>query len=535
MANQAIALQARAPQGGGFGAALQQGAQMINMMAQQRAAERQAAQAQQRMDIDAAQEARAAAKAVPEFQKAEAEAGKARLEYVMDFMDTSALAIANVRDPQQAQAVGARLKQLFKEPEFHQAIDETLGSIPQAPGEFQAWREDALFRTLEAKDQLTREFKEQTTGQEERIISMPKYGRGMAEEVPGSRLKVAEGLTYVKLPDGSVAAMPKTATGSGGFDGPAAIGKGGGGPVAKALQTNPGAIKDGAFARSQPGYVGASGGFAMFDSAQSGVAAQENLLRSAYVGKGFNTIDKIVNRYAPQGPENSAASVANYKKYISQRTGLDINAPIAAGNIPAVAAAMREFETGNTKGGKGIQAGDIVQSGPTKEQKTKDTGRKNVSNLVSSLRDYYAELRERGGAVESGGGVRGAPENITNYLAGTAIGRPFGRALGTEAQATRDKIINTRRMLVTQIADAAGLSAQEMNSNVELQGLLDAATDPTQSIEAVEETLNEIERLYGLPTATPKRIPRKSSKAKPKAKPKAAPSGGWGKATVVGD
>lgn len=58
MANQAIALQARAPQSAGLGPAIAQNAQMINMMAQQRAAERQAAQAQQTMDIEAAKEAR---------------------------------------------------------------------------------------------------------------------------------------------------------------------------------------------------------------------------------------------------------------------------------------------------------------------------------------------------------------------------------------------------------------------------------------------------------------------------------------------
>jgi hypothetical protein len=215
MANQAIALQARAPQGGGLGTAIQQGAQMVNMMTQQRAAERQAAQAQQAMEIAAAQEARAAAKAVPEFQKAEAEAGKARVAYVMDFFDASELAIANVRDPQQARAVGTRLKQLFKEPEFHEAIDETLGSLPQDPSQFEAWRQQALFLTMDAKDQLSREFERQTTGLEERIISMPKYGVGEAVEVPGSRIKAAEGLQYIKDDQGNIYAQPKLSPGSG--------------------------------------------------------------------------------------------------------------------------------------------------------------------------------------------------------------------------------------------------------------------------------------------------------------------------------
>ena len=341
---------------------------MINMMTQQRAAERQAAQAQQAMDIEAAKEARAAALAKPQMQKAEAEAGAAQVKYVMDFMDASALAIANVRDPQQAMAVGQRLKQLFVEPEFQAAVDETLGSIPQDPGQFEAWREDSLFRTLEAKDQLAQEFETLSTGREQFMVGISKNKPGArAVEVPGTRVQAAEGLQYIKDDQGNVFAVPKTAAGTGGFGGGAPA-VGGGSPVAKALQTNPGALKDGPFTRSQPGYTGSSGGFATFDSPQAGIAAQERLLSSAYVGKGFNTIDKIINRYAPQGPENSAASVSNYKKYISQQTGIDINAPIGAGQIPAVAQAMREFETGQTKGRAGAGGGPtpVIRGSNTK-------------------------------------------------------------------------------------------------------------------------------------------------------------------------
>jgi hypothetical protein len=61
VANQAIALQARAPQGNFLAPAIQQGAQFINMMSQQRAAERQAAIAQQTMEIQREAEKRAAA------------------------------------------------------------------------------------------------------------------------------------------------------------------------------------------------------------------------------------------------------------------------------------------------------------------------------------------------------------------------------------------------------------------------------------------------------------------------------------------
>jgi len=63
VANQAIALQSRAPQSNPLGGAIQQGAQMMNMMSQQRAAQRQAAQATQAMEIARAGEERAASAA----------------------------------------------------------------------------------------------------------------------------------------------------------------------------------------------------------------------------------------------------------------------------------------------------------------------------------------------------------------------------------------------------------------------------------------------------------------------------------------
>ena len=178
-------------------------------------------------------------------------------------------------------------------------------------------------------------------------------------------------------------------------------GGGGGRPVAAALQTNPGALKDGPFARSQPGYTGARGGFATFNTPEAGIRAQENLLRTSYVGKGFNTIDKIVNRYAPPGRENSVASVENYKSYIAQRTGLDVNAPISAAQIPAVAAAMREFETGNRPGGQPSGAPKTVAEAATEKAFKKilpiigydpATGKDRVSDLIAASTSGGAEM-----------------------------------------------------------------------------------------------------------------------------------------------
>lgn len=119
---------------------------------------------------------------------------------------------------------------------------------------------------------------------------------------------------------------------------------------------NAGNIKDGPWARSQPGYAGSDGTFARFDNPESGNRAQENLLARNYLGAGFRTPSAIVNRYAPVGPENSQESVNNYINYVSRRAGVDPNGEITEAQLPAFAAAMREFETGNTQEGMSAPA-----------------------------------------------------------------------------------------------------------------------------------------------------------------------------------
>lgn len=124
----------------------------------------------------------------------------------------------------------------------------------------------------------------------------------------------------------------------------------GGGSITAA--NNFGAIRDGKFARSQPGYKGrTANGFAVFATATQGTAAQEKLLRTAYIGKGVDTPTRVVNRYAPAGDNNSAASRSNYIGHISRRLGIGPNDKIPADKVPLLATAMQEFERGTWQGG----------------------------------------------------------------------------------------------------------------------------------------------------------------------------------------
>lgn len=146
---------------------------------------------------------------------------------------------------------------------------------------------------------------------------------------------------------------------------PGAVGGGSSGGASRGERNgNPGNIKDGPWAKAQPGYIGSDGTFAKF-APGAGAAAQERLLAENYVAKGFDTPAKIVNRYAPAG-ENSGASISNYIGYVARKLGIGANDRISPAQVPALAQAMREFETGNTGGG-GAVAVATVPKGPGNE------------------------------------------------------------------------------------------------------------------------------------------------------------------------
>lgn len=118
---------------------------------------------------------------------------------------------------------------------------------------------------------------------------------------------------------------------------------------------NPGNIKDGPWAKSQPGYKGSDGTFAIFDTPDAGATAQQNLLARNYLGKGVDTPLSIVRRYAPEG-ENSTASVQNYAAHIARRLGIGVNDKVPQSRVAELQRAMAEFENGTAGGGSRVIA-----------------------------------------------------------------------------------------------------------------------------------------------------------------------------------
>jgi hypothetical protein len=120
---------------------------------------------------------------------------------------------------------------------------------------------------------------------------------------------------------------------------------GAGGAPRSVRNNNPGNLKASPFTQGLPGYSGTdSGGFAVFDSPQSGASAQGALLGS-YMDRGINTVAKIINRWAPPGDNNdTAAYIANVAKALNINPG----DTLTKAAIPALQAAISRQEHGGS-------------------------------------------------------------------------------------------------------------------------------------------------------------------------------------------
>lgn len=105
---------------------------------------------------------------------------------------------------------------------------------------------------------------------------------------------------------------------------------------------NPGNIEDGPFARSQPGYAGSDGRFAKFASLDNGTGAMSSLLDS-YGKRGLNTVNGIINRWAPSSDGNN---VNAYAANVAQQLGIGPDDPIPPEMRPKLIAAMAQHENG---------------------------------------------------------------------------------------------------------------------------------------------------------------------------------------------
>lgn len=143
---------------------------------------------------------------------------------------------------------------------------------------------------------------------------------------------------------------------------PASGGLGSGAPRS-ARNNNPGNLRDSPFTRRLPGYQGADAdGFAIFDTAQNGAGAQSALLKN-YLSRGFDTVEKIIGRWAPPSDGNDTGG---YVRAVSSALGVQPGDKLTAAQVPALASAIARVE-----GGPGVSSGGgarvIAQGAPKRK------------------------------------------------------------------------------------------------------------------------------------------------------------------------
>lgn len=122
-----------------------------------------------------------------------------------------------------------------------------------------------------------------------------------------------------------------------------------------------------------------------------------------------------------------------------------------------------------------------------------EQGKTQLADDLENLRASFQTL-DKLRAVPST--ERGPLSNVTSAIASSRVGQITGQAFATEAQVERDVINSARSRLVNSIKNATGMSAQQLNSNVELQTMLKSISDPGQSYQSAIRIIDDIERAY---------------------------------------
>jgi hypothetical protein len=174
----------------------------------------------------------------------------------------------------------------------------------------------------------------------------------------------------------------------------------------------------------------------------------------------------LANRYKPVG-----------RLVFDTETGQYITPPATTGAGPAAAAPA-------------APAAKPPTAAQTAKTETRDQAKQALSSDLQTVLGYYNQL-DKIGAM--GSPNKNIVENVLASARSTGLGQEIERTAATEAQTLRDNISNSRQRLLVHIKNATGASAQQMNSNVELQTWLNALTNPRQSIETVRETLGQLD------------------------------------------
>ena len=172
-----------------------------------------------------------------------------------------------------------------------------------------------------------------------------------------------------------------------------------------------------------------------------------------------------------------------------------------------IAIDARRYQGGGA-GSPGVIGVSGKEPGAELRQNKVEAGKTQLADDLDNLRESFKTLNKMEAIPST---ERGPISNISSATAASGLGQMLGRATGTEAQVERDVINSARQRLVNSIKNATGMSAQQLNSNVELQTMLKSISDPGQSFQAAMRIIDDIENAYVKGTGE---LPKRSQSGK---------------------
>lgn len=144
--------------------------------------------------------------------------------------------------------------------------------------------------------------------------------------------------------------------------------------------------------------------------------------------------------------------------------------------------------------------------------KVKEDAKVGFASSIDFLEEQYRKLDKLGGIVNPD---RSGISNIGSRIASSEVGQFLGGAVGTDEQVLRNQINGTIPLLVLDIKNVTGASAQQMNSNIELQNFLRAASNPKTDIKTVLQLLKNLKEKYHIDSGSPAKDMHQSSQQAP--------------------
>jgi len=122
-----------------------------------------------------------------------------------------------------------------------------------------------------------------------------------------------------------------------------------------------------------------------------------------------------------------------------------------------------------------------------------EEGQLALGDTISTAETLVKDLAKMGGITSTS---KGPLANLVTSLQTGTVGQMGGRVFGTQEQAKRDELKSIRLQLLNAVKEATGMSAQQLNSNVELKTYLDSLGSEGMTKEANLAILDNLSRRY---------------------------------------